>query len=359
MKAKNHKVSLDVFAKFLIILSFFIFGLGFSYEYKYHVENDKKIDIKKTRDEGPSVSITPNDGSNVVVNDEGNSSIVPIDDSNAVSSNTNYENNSNNEDNSKNNTKPSGNNNQVANKSNEDVSIQNYPEKDLNTINAQLRNEIEATFNISIKYGSETVGYTVANISTKAIENPSTINNSLIRLRNILSLYPEGLFDEIRSNGIPLTIYLVDSYSEDNISGVTDSSFTYATISIAVKHPIEESFYHESYHYIEKYMFKRGVSFNTWNSLNPSDFSYGTVYSGNSYSNTFSEDAPFVNNYAQTDDGEDRASTFEYMMASSKARCLNNGKPVWKKAILMARNIDAALDTVSPEVTEYWERFLN
>ena len=75
-------------------------------------------------------------------------------------------------------------------------------------------------------------------------------------------------------------------------------------------------------------------------------------------SNAFSEDSYFVNSYAQVAPEEDRASTFEFMMANTKASCLNANKPVWKKATIMSKNIDAALNTVSPNVTEYWERHL-
>ena len=123
---------------------------------------------------------------------------------------------------------------------------------------------------------------------------------------------------------------------------------------------MDETFFHESYHYIERYIFKKGLTFNElmWNSNNPPEFTYGNVVADYSYKNTLSENSYFVNNYAQTAAEEDRASTFEYMMAKTKASCLNANKPVWKKATIMSKNIDAALNTVSPNVTEYWERHL-
>ena len=360
MRAKYRRSNIDVFAKFLIILSFFIFGFGFAYQYNYQADsnNNKKGNIRKVQEEGPSVSITPSDGSNVVVNDNGDSSIQPVDSVENVGNETVETGNSNISvpDNNGKTNKINNSNHSQSNTS--QSSQQTNSDNDLNYINDQLRNEIEQRYNITIKYGSETEGYTVANIGTESINNASVANNALIRLRNILSLYPEGMFTEIKNGGIPLTIYLVNGYGEENVTGVTDSSYSYANISIAVKYPIEESFYHESYHYIERYMFKKGASFYTWNSLNPDGFNYGTIYNDYSYSNTFVAEAPFVNNYAQTDEREDRASTFEYMMATSKASCLNNGQNVWKKAILMSRTIDAVFDTVSPDVTEYWERFL-
>ncbi len=226
--------------------------------------------------------------------------------------------------------------------------------------NNSLRDKIEKKYNIEIKYGPETDGYIVGGLSTVPINDENTISSVLNNLENILSLYPYGLFDEIKKGGIPLTIYLINSYSDESVTGATDSNYSFANISIAVVYPLEESFYHESYHYIERYILKKGLTFNSelWNGFNPVDFQYGNINNSYSYKSTFSEDSYFVNGYAQVAPEEDRASTFEYMMAPTKASCLNNDKPVWKKARIMSNTIDAALNTVSPNNTEYWERFL-
>ena len=225
--------------------------------------------------------------------------------------------------------------------------------------NNQLRKEIEHEYGITIKYGEETRGYSVSGISTEVITDPTVITDQLIRLKESLNLYPSGLFREIKNGGIPLTVMLIKKYSENSVTGITDSSYSDATISISAEYTFEESFYHESYHYIERYLFKRGANYNSWDSLNPGNFAgWGTIDGSLSYSNTFQQTAPFVNNYAQTAAVEDRASTFEYMMAPSKASCLNNGNVVWKKAKLLADTMDLVLSSVSPDVTEHWERFL-
>ena len=88
------------------------------------------------------------------------------------------------------------------------------------------------------------------------------------------------------------------------------------------------------------------------------DLNYGTIINNFSYDNTFAESSYFVNNYAQSAEAEDRASTFEYMMADSKASCLNHGKTVWRKANLIKNTLEAVFSTVSPNITEYWERFI-
>ena len=206
--------------------------------------------------------------------------------------------------------------------------------------------------------GSETEGYKVGGVTTTPITDQELINNRLNDLYDTLSLYPEGLFKEIRDGGIPLTIYLINNYSEYGITGITDSSYDYANISIAAIYDFPESFYHESYHYIERYMFKKKANFNSWDSLNPENFEYNTIDGSLSYSNTFKEDAPFVNNYAQTSSAEDRASTFEYMMANTKAGCLNKNNTVWYKATYIAMTMESVFDSIDPDTIEYWERFI-
>ena len=224
--------------------------------------------------------------------------------------------------------------------------------------NIFLRNEIQEEFSVKVKYGTETEGYTVGGVSTTPISDPKVIRETLNSLYDTLSLYPQGLFKEIKDGGIPLTIVLVNNYSESGITGVTDSSYDYATISIAAIYDFAESFYHESYHYIERYMFKKKANFNSWDGFNPADFEWSTIDGSLSYSNTFSEQSYFVNNYAQTSPEEDRASTFEYMMATTKASCLNKGNPIWRKANYMALTIESVFDTVSPDSVEYWERYI-
>ncbi len=225
--------------------------------------------------------------------------------------------------------------------------------------NNEFRNTIQNTYGVTVKYGSETNGYVVGGISTTPITDSTVVNNALNKLNSVLAKYPVGMFNETKKGGIPLTIILINNYANTSITGVTDSNYSFANISIAVSHPFEESFYHESYHYIERYIFKRGGNFNSWDSLNPDGFVYNqNISNANSYANTFSASAPFVNTYAQTAATEDRASTFEYMMAANKAACLNKDMPVWRKAAAMSNMIDAVFTTVSPSTVEYWERHL-
>ena len=362
------KRNLSYYARIVIVISLTLLIYGAILD----INNDKRLydPVKDVEQEEKStINITTADGSEIIpgnttTSTENSANTINNDNTNNTentntNTNTNTPNNKpigSNKNTNKNspttnntNKNPTPNNNQVQN---------NTHVLTLAEINNNLRTEIQNTYGISVKYGNETDGYTVQGISTSSISDENTINSNLNKLKQALSLYPNGFLAEIKNGGIPLTVMLINNYSENSITGVTDSSYKYAVISIAVTYPFEESFYHESYHYIERYMFKKGANFNTWNSLNPEDFTYGNINNNLSYSNTFSPDAPFVNNYAQTSPEEDRASTFEYMMASSKASCLNKETIVWNKATVMKNTIEAVYNTVSPNRVEYWERYL-
>ena len=225
--------------------------------------------------------------------------------------------------------------------------------------NDTLRKSIESTYGITIKYGSETDGYTVDTLSTVSITDTNEINKVLTDMQNTINLFPADLFWELKNNGYPLTIILIKNYSMENVTGITESYSNRVNISIASKFSFAETFNHEVYHYLENFITKfKGASYSSWNTLNLSNFTYGSARSDLSYNRTYSEDAYFVNNYAQTSANEDRASTFEYMMFTNKASCLNESKPVWKKAKFMSQLLEKYLESVKPEVTEYWERHL-
>lgn len=336
---KNNKNRLNYYAKILIFFSVILMLYGAFLDYNYNKKSLNPVyDIIKIKEEKNTVSISTADGGEVV---PGNKIV------NVVDKDTKK---------NKDNNKHTNGNKVNSEENNEENNEENI--STIDKINETLCKELEDLYEIDIKYGKETLGYEVGGFTTTPINDSNNINSALIRLKNIFKLYPNDFFKEIKNGGIPLTVILINNYSDNSITGVTDSSFDYADISIALEHSIEDSFYHESYHYIERYIFKKGANFNSWNSLNPIGYNYGIINKDYSYDNTFMENVPFVNNYAQTSDAEDRASTFEYMMAESKASCLNSGNIVWKKANLIKNTIEVVFKSVSPSTTEYWERFI-
>jgi len=362
---QNKKKKSIYFAWILIFLSINILGFGFILD----LDNNKKLinpvtDVEPSDEEG-SISITTVDGNEVVPGNEIKNTKDKSKDKNDKvdvldKADKNNDKSSKNEDNLV--SPPVGSN--VVTDNNTSIGADGSSDSGgihiptIDEANDSLRRSLQSTYGITIKYGEATTGYKVGGFSTTSVFNSTTINAALNRLKSSLALFPKGFFYEIKNGGIPLTIFFVNNYSDETITGITDSSYDYADISIALIHPFEDSFYHEMYHYIERFMFKKGANFNSWNSLNPMDFKYGTIVNDYSYQNTFSQFAYFVNNYAQTSETEDRASTFEFMMADSQASCLNQGGVVWQKANLIKNTIETVFNSVSPSVVEYWERFV-
>lgn len=224
--------------------------------------------------------------------------------------------------------------------------------------NVVFRKSIEDTYGVKVFYGNETSGYSVGGMSTTVIPD-SSVSSALTQLNTALSTYPVGFFQEFLNKSINVNVYLIKNYSANNVTGVTDTSFKRINISIAMDFPFNESFHHEVLHAIEYYIERSGGKFTSWNSFNPADFSYGTENKNYSYSVTGEASSYFVNNYAQVSQSEDRASTFEYMTASNRYSCFDShGYPIWQKSDYLSRMIDTYFNTVTPDVIDYWERYV-
>ena len=346
---------------FIILLSFVFLGGGAIVSYIENGHILPKTYLIGLSGSDVSISTVNNEGA------EGFSSGKDTNDNN-VNSNTN---NIINNNSSNNNENVSGDNNQnIVTPVEPNVPVEEVPSTEIGDDsltteevvideNDTLRKNIENKYGIFVKYGNETEGYKVDTLSTVSLTDKAEIKTALLDMQNTISLFPEDLFWELKNNGYPLTIYLIKNYSIENITGITESYSNRVNISIATKFSFGETFNHEVYHYLENFITKfKGASYSSWNTLNLSNFTYGSAISDLSYNRTYSEDAYFVNNYAQTSANEDRASTFEYMMFTNKASCLNTNKPVWKKAKFMSQLLEKYLESVKPEVTEYWERHL-
>lgn len=346
--------------KRLMLLGKLLFSLSFVFIFTglYLNKLEKQMFYDPIND---VVAIAPDDGDKVIISttdgdveEVNNNPSIPIDNgSNINSSDNSTDNNSNN-----NSTNIFDNSNNTNEDVNHDInpSISNDDVIDENDI---LRRSIEDTYGIKVKYGDEVSNYQAGSMNVTPILDKDIIKNGLEQLKETLKLYPQDFFREFLNEDLSLEVFLIKSYSKDNVTGVTDLFGNRVIVSIAMDYPCFESFNHEIYHYIEHFIVRKQGEFSAWNMYNPNDFSYGTVNSNYSYTKTQKADSVFVNNYAQTNPYEDRASTFEYMMASNKIPCFNSSDyPIWKKSSYMALMIDTYFDTVSPSVIDYWERFI-
>ena len=371
-----HKFKIRL-GKVLIAFSFIILLLALSFNIDSNRYNTSTVIINDGNNGIPSTTIddsqNENENSNTSIdnnstdnntnsnsnnsdtttnNNSGNGGNTGKGGNNTNSNNNNTTNNNSNS--TDNNSATSNNNNSSSNKTNTNPTPE--PVNSLETTVNNLRSNIENTYGITIKYGNEVIDYVVGGYSIVPCTDLNTIYNALLSLQYNISLYPTNFFREIKTAGIPLNIYLIQRYSYQYITGITERVANGAIISIALDYPIAETFHHENYHYMEHFIYAKGGGYTNWNNYNPSGFSYGTTDNNLVYDVTFSEDAYFVNSYAQSYDYEDRASTFEYMVADNKISALNNGKHIWLKAKVMCETIDYYFNTVSPNTTEFWEK---
>lgn len=350
------------FLSVILLFSFSLIGAGFFLSYK-----DKLIDpfsgILSTADKSDLVNVTNNGDEKKPISDNGGES----NNSNTETGNTgeNANNNGTANNNSNNNngassstTTPRPTPNPTPAPTPAPTPTPQPTEPTIDDVNNNLRTQLQNKYGVSIKYGNETSGYSVGGMSTSIISDSSKISKALSDLSTNLANYPDGFFKEFNSIGLRLTIYLIDSYSDTDVTGVTDPSSNNVIISIATYYPFSESFNHETYHYMERYIKIKGGVFTSWQQYNPSTFRYGSFDSSLSFAGTSNANSYFVNDYAQTNEFEDRASTFEYMMADTKASCMNYNLPIWNKANYMSKIIDVYFNTVNSSTVEHWERFL-
>lgn len=364
-------------ASIMIFFAIFLIITGLYMNISSDIILDPIKDVDKSKNNPGEVVITTNDGKPPVTNDNTSTNIgnngTTIPNNNGGSSasagtntntntNTNVNNNSSSSGNAGTNNSNTSNNNSSNNTTPSTPPPAPEPAPDPSTVVDPIvtyRKQIEETYGIKVLYGSETNGYVVGNLGTTSISDTNIMKSSLEQLNTALSMYPSGFFREFSKQNMTLNVYLIKNYSAENVTGVTDFAPRRTIISIATDFPFSESFHHEMLHYIEHYIESSGGKFTSWNSFNPIDFTYGVENSSYSYSKTGTPGSYFVNNYAQTNAIEDRASTFEYMTASVKYSCYDsNDYPIWKKSNYLSTMIETYFNTVSSSVVDYWERYI-
>lgn len=156
-------------------------------------------------------------------------------------------------------------------------------------------------------------------------------------------------FKDKSMNGIE--IFLVNSiYTNDNNKNVAGlytrkNNKYYLVISIDNEDAVLSILFHETMHAIEDYLKNYNLVFADWNDLNYEGFYYNNIYYTNkSFNDTledfkYNEDVYFVDNYARSNELEDRARLFEKI-------CLNynlekyvnlNKKVIYLKKIILQK----------------------
>ena len=231
--------------------------------------------------------------------------------------------------------------------------------KNIEEENKKLKEKIYSKYGVKVNYGKETDTSPIANTNMFPIvlNDQIKINRALQTIEETLEKYPKNMFREL-DKIMPMNITLIASFTRADVTGCTYAKLRQTIIYIAVKDKTDLTLYHEIYHYMENYITSRGASFVTWNRLNTRNYKYGNIDNTLSYSTTGKDKSYFVNNYAQTSPAEDRASTFEYMMEEVIPSCLKKDTPIYYKAKYIAKSLEEFINSVKKEKNRYWERFI-
>lgn len=275
--------------------------------------------------------------------------------------------NTNNNNNSTNTNKPNqnANNNNTNNNNKNTILPEEKPpvvEKTQAEKNDEYRKQLQNKYSVKIAYKNELGNYTINGYGSEKLNDDNKINNCLGEIDTTLKNYPNGFFKEMKDYGMPLTIYLVNSISDD-VSGLTDAKDkSDIKIMIAPASLFENTLNHEIMHYIDTYIKDKGYPIdinNTMKDVNPVGFTYGDTSNEYVYYFTSLDNAYFLSAYGKRNYLEDRAVLFSDMMTRSmKKEYYNDGTPINKKAKLISSQIKEHFNTLSNTGRYYWDRFL-
>ena len=228
--------------------------------------------------------------------------------------------------------------------------------------NDEYRKQLQNKYSVKIAYKNELGNYTINGYGSEKLNDDNKINNCLGEIDKTLKNYPNGFFKEMKDYGMPLTIYLVNSISDD-VSGLTNAKDkSDIKIMIAPASIFEKTLNHEIMHYIDTYIKDKGYPIdinNTMKDVNPVGFTYGDTSNEYVYYFTSVDNAYFLSAYGKRNYLEDRAVLFSDMMTRTiKKPFYNDGTPINKKAKLISSQIKEHFNTLSNTGRYYWDRFL-
>ena len=276
--------------------------------------------------------------------------------------------NTNNNNSSTNTNKPNqnvNNNNTNTNKNENTVLPEEKPpvvEKTQAEKNDEYRKQLQNKYSVKIAYKNELGNYTINGYGSEKLNDDNKINNCLGEIDKTLKNYPNGFFKEMKDYGMPLTIYLVNSISDD-VSGLTDAKDkSDIKIMIAPASIFENTLNHEIMHYIDTYIKDKGYPIdinNTMKDVNPVGFTYGDTSNDYVYYFTSVNNAYFLSAYGKRNYLEDRAVIFSDLMTRTFTKdYYDDGTPINKKAKLISSQIKEHFKTLSNTGRYYWDRFL-
>lgn len=227
---------------------------------------------------------------------------------------------------------------------------------DLTRINLSLKNSLAERFDVDIYYGNNV---NVSSVNAINLKDSEKVFAMLKDLNDALNKYPKGLINEIEKAGYTVSIYLVDSFTNNIEALANRNSIGQFNIYLSNTLDMKRALHHEFYHIIEYYIKLQTIErFMIWDKYNPNGFEYTNdvskitnkhVYNGQS-------GAYFVTLYAKYSDKEDRAETFAEMMTANRMELFfNEGEHIKSKIDLISSVLRNTFRTVRLEENLAWE----
>lgn len=229
-------------------------------------------------------------------------------------------------------------------------------------VNDELRNKIRSKYGVLVSYKDEIdSNYSSSYVRPTKLYDDNEIYDHLVKIDGALSRYPSTFFPEIKRKWKQVTIDLVKKIN-NSAAGLTDNRNPNTVVILINTGSLlfESTLHHEMMHYIDCYLAANVGSSTLENSMmehNPSGFTYGNQ--NNDYVYRYANPYYFLSGYAKTNYKEDRAVIFEDLMTRSWKREYHvKGNPINEKAKVISKQMSMYLDSVSDNVTESWEKFI-
>lgn len=196
----------------------------------------------------------------------------------------------------------------------------------------------------------------------------SVITEELLQLDSRLSCYPREILEQTAGHYSSFSVCLVrelsgtaESGSLDSAAGIQFLNGTDAYVVLAVGPLSDRTLYHELFHTMETHLLGNTASFDRWDALNPTGFSYDYSYLTNKTRDAGvylqNADRAFVDTYSMSYPREDRARIMEYAMLPGN-RALFQSAAMQRKLRTLCEGIREAYGLTDHNEPFLWEQYL-
>lgn len=195
------------------------------------------------------------------------------------------------------------------------------------------------------------------------------LTEALQNLEGWLERYPPGYLRTLADRGSGLTLCLVRSISAppgtedmETVPGFHFWQDTRAVIVLPIGDGMEGALYHQLYHLADTVVLGRSGAYDSWDSLNPGDFSYDYDYAANRQRQSpqflREHSRSFTDTYAMSFPVEDRARLLEFAMLPGN-QALFDAPILQQKLTALCTGLREAFNLEAYPDPLPWEQYLH